>query len=117
MLLLVEAWLKENEGDLQGAADSVEQVIHPDRAVRHRWRLQASWLIAAARIAVESGRTCLAQEIAALAKEVSRRNPGIATIAAASLHTQSVTSGDLTGMEAALAVARMSPRSLVRGGR
>lgn len=114
MLLLVESWLKENEGDLQGAADAVERVIHPDRTVRHRWRLQASWLIAAARIAVESGRMSLAQEIAALAKDVSRRTPGVATITAAALYAQSLTSGDLKEMEAALAVARRSPRSLVR---
>jgi DNA-binding CsgD family transcriptional regulator len=114
MLLLVEAWMKENDGDLEGAADAVEQVIRPDRAVRHRWRLQASWLIAATRIAVESGRTSLAEEITALATEVSRRNPGVATISAASLHAQSLLSGDVKGMEAALAVGRKSPRALVR---
>jgi DNA-binding NarL/FixJ family response regulator len=114
MLHIVDSWLKENEGDLQGAADAVEQVIRPSRTVRHRWRLQGAWLIAATRIAVQSGRTSLAQDIAAIAKEVSRRNSGVATLAAASLHAQSLADGDVKGMEAALAVARKSPRSLVR---
>jgi DNA-binding CsgD family transcriptional regulator/tetratricopeptide (TPR) repeat protein len=114
MLLLVDSWLKENEGDLQCAADAVEQVIRPSRTVRHRWRLQGSWLIAATRIAVQSGRTSLAQDIAAIAREVSRQNCGVATLAAAALHAQCLPRADVKGLEMALTVAGKSPRSLVR---
>jgi DNA-binding CsgD family transcriptional regulator/tetratricopeptide (TPR) repeat protein len=114
MLLLADSWLKENEGDLQGAADAVEQVIRPSRTVRHRWRLQGSWLITATRIAVQTGRRSLADDIAAIAREVSRRNSGVATLAAASLHAQCLPRGDVKGLEAAVAVAGKSPRALVR---
>jgi DNA-binding NarL/FixJ family response regulator len=114
MRMMVDVWIKEAEDDLAGAARAAEQVIFPDRAFRHRWRLQPSWLMAAARIAFHARRRPLAAEIASLATEVSRRNPHVATITAAALHAQSLTTADVSMMERAREAVQGSPRPIVR---
>ena len=114
MVLLVEAWIKESDEDLAGAVQAVEHVIKPTRAIRHRWRLQPAWLIAATRIAVRSGNLLLAREIAALANDVHEKNKDVATIAGAALHAQGLVTEDSDVLRRANELLCNSPRPLVR---
>jgi DNA-binding CsgD family transcriptional regulator/tetratricopeptide (TPR) repeat protein len=113
MALLLEAWTKECEGDLDGAVRAVEEVIFPKRAVRHRWRLQPQWLVAASRIAMQSGKVPLAQEIAVIAEEMSEKNPNIGTFTSAALHARGLLNGDDDVLRRAMELSRSSPRPLV----
>jgi DNA-binding CsgD family transcriptional regulator/tetratricopeptide (TPR) repeat protein len=113
MTLLLEAWMEECEDDLDGAVRAVEDVIFPKRAIRHRWRLQPHWLVAASRIAVRGGKMTLAQEIAAIAAEMSEKNPDVATFTATALHARGLLNGDADDLRRATELARSGQRPLV----
>jgi DNA-binding CsgD family transcriptional regulator len=113
MSLLLQAWMKECEDDLDGAVRAVEEVIFPKRAIRHRWRLQPHWLVAASRIAMQSGKVTLAQEIAVIAEEMSEKNPDVATFTATALHARGLLNGDDMALRRAMELSRSGPRPLV----
>jgi hypothetical protein len=82
--------------------------------VRHQWRWQPVWLVAATRVGVRSGDYDLAREAASLAITAAERNPKVATMAGLAVQAQGLLRRDADTLGRAVEILGASPRPLVR---
>jgi DNA-binding CsgD family transcriptional regulator len=110
LIATVASWLHESQGDHARALPFVREVMHPRRAVRHRWRNQPGWLVLAARCAVRSGDAGLAAEIESLAVGLAERNPDVATFAGSAEQIRGLVRSDVDALHRATKLLERSPR-------
>lgn len=109
LISVAKAFVLANQGEYSTALPLVRDVVNAQR-VRHRWRWQPGWLVAAARVAVRAGDAKLAAETLQLAEDLARRNPNIATIVGILEHIRGLTLDDLQALQRATQVLEGSPR-------
>jgi DNA-binding CsgD family transcriptional regulator/tetratricopeptide (TPR) repeat protein len=102
-------------GDFAGSLEHFRNVYGPRESVRHRWRWQPQFLIAAARAGLNCGDIAFARTVAVEAQRFAELNPNVPTIAGVATHIRAIVANDLAGLEEAAEIIRHSPRNFSRG--
>jgi DNA-binding CsgD family transcriptional regulator len=112
---LARAIIATHSEDFRSALAHFRNIYGEHEIVRHRWRWQPQFLLAAARAGYYGGDIQFARRIAEQAKTLASHNPDVPTITGVAAHIRGLVYDDDSSLEEAETILRSSPRDLNRG--